>query len=461
MKTQSKMSIFHRGEVCFAPTTAAHPQAGAFQKHFVWLLLALVLFAAPVLAQDDAFPRTLTDGLGVEVTILAEPQRIVSLTLSSDAVLLDLVAPERIAALTELSLDPGISNSAIASAAFDTHIAAAEDVEQVISLEPDLLLVASYTAPEVVEQYRQAGLTVFSTASPNSFAAIASNIRLIGQAVGAEDRAEAIVAQMESEIEAVSAAVAGRGESVRVLYLTPNNYTSGVDSSISEIIAAAGGVDLAAEAGIEQYAPLSDEFIIEQDPDIILLSGWTPWDPTFVDEFINNPAFSNLAAVQNRRVYTANDAHLSTVSHYIAEGVKDVAAYLYPDLYPAYPLTLTDAANAAVTVAAYPGAVIVTEAHADLLNALLEVVGDDRAFDLLITDLQDRIGTDRDAVLFLPADAPDPSIDAPSLTIVRLYAGDSPAEQIENTLMMGTALGARAAALDVVAGLIDAVEVQG
>lgn len=421
----------------------------------MWLLLA-----TGVGAQDAAFPRMLTDGLGNEVVIDALPQRIVSLTLSSDTMLVELVEPERIAALTQLSLDPGISNIPVESAAFATHIASAEDVEQIISLEPDLIFAASFTAPEVVEQYRQVGLTVFVTGTPNSFAAIADNLRLIGAAVGEDDRAEALIARMEADIAAVTAAVEGRAESLRTLYLTPNNYTSGANSSISEIIAAAGGIDVSAAAGIDQYAPLSDEFIIEQNPDVILLSGWTPWDLTFVEGFLTSPTFAGLAAVQNGRVYTVYDAHLTTVSQHISEGVRDVAAYLYPDLYPTYPITLTDAAAETVTVEALPGAVVVTDIHAPLLTDLLDVAGGERGFDLLITDMQDNIGSDRDTLVFAPLGVDAPPVSAPSVTVVRLHPGDSPAERAANAILIGTALSQRTAALNIVAGISDVLEAQ-
>ena len=160
-----------------------------------------------------------------------------------------------------------------------------------------------------------------------------------------------------SDVAAVADAVGAPETPVRALYLTPGNYTSGANSTISEVIAAAGGVDVAAEAAVDQFAPVTDEFIIEQNPDVILLSGWTPWDATFVDTFKNNPAFADLSAVQNDRVYVANDAHLTTVSQFIAEGVEDAAAYLYPELYPAFPLTLTDAAGNEITVNERPDTV--------------------------------------------------------------------------------------------------------
>jgi iron complex transport system substrate-binding protein len=411
--------------------------------------LLLVILALPAYAQDAGWPRTLVDGLGNEVTIAAPPQHIASLSLASDEVLLSLVEPERILAVTALSQDPALSNVAVQAQDIPNTVAASANIEFIISLEPDIVFVASFTAPDVVQQLRDAGLTVFATGFPIGFQQIKDNIALLGQAVGAENRAAELVAWMDGEIAAVSGAVA-RDNIVRALYLTPGNYTSGVDSSISEIIAAANGLDVAAQAGIEQVAPVSDEFIIEQDPDVILLSGWTPWDATFVDTFLNNPAFAGLSAIQNGRVYVANDAHLTTVSQYIAEGVKDVAAYLWPESYPTFPVTVTDAAGNELTIAEKPAeALIVSEIGGGLLQELLPYLGDDAPSvtygDAILPDIP---------VLFTSS----ADLDLPAVVV--LYDGDTPAEVVANIGLAGDVLGERVAALNAIAAYTDSLEAQ-
>lgn len=412
------------------------------------LFLALAL---PAVAQNGEWPRTLVDGLGSEVTIAAPPQRIVSVSLGADEVLLSLVEPERIAAVTALALDPAISNVAVQAQHIPNTIAAAEDTEFIISLEPDIVFVASFTTPEIIQQLRDAGLTVFATGFPVGFQQIKDNITLLGQAVGAEERAAQLVAWMNGEIAAVSGVVA-RDNIVRALYLTPGNYTSGVNSSISEVIATANGLDVAAQAGVEQFAPVSDEFIIEQDPDVILLSGWTPWDATFVDTFKNNPTFADLRAVKKGRVYVANDAHLTTVSHYIVEGVKDVAAYLWPELYPAFPVTVTDAAGNEITIEERPqGAVVISEFGGGLIDPLVPYLGEQG----LSVTYTDELVLGDEQVIFTTID------DLDARAVVVLYDGDTPAEVVANIALAGDALGERVAALNAIAAYTDSLETAG
>ncbi len=319
------------------------------------VILSVVLGPLPALAQDGEWPRAVIDAGGNTITLPAPPARIASVTIASDEILLSLIAPERLIGVTSLATDPGISNVAARAAAIEHHVIA--DPELLISLAPDLVIVATWTDPAVIDQLRDAGLNVFLMPMPVGLEPIKEAARLLGSVVGAETAAEAMVARMDDQIAAVSAAVNGETP-VRVLYLTPGNYTSGTPSTIAEVIAAAGGIDIAAEAGVSQFEPLGDEFLLEQDPDVILFSGWTPWDPAYVEAFLNNPVYAGLSAVQSGRVYLVNDAHLTTTSPYIAEGVADVAALLYPDRYPAYPMTVEDALGRTVTLESRPQTIV-------------------------------------------------------------------------------------------------------
>lgn len=430
-------------------------------KKLLLFVLCLML-VLPVAAQDTGeWPRTLVDGLGTEVTLEAAPQNIVSLSLGVDEILLPLLGPDRFAAVTALSQDPGISNVVTIANQVENTIVSAQDTEQIIALEPDIVFAATFTAPEVLQQLRDAGLTVFATDYSVGFDAIRENIRLLGQVVGDEDGAEALIASMDADIASVQQAVGAPELATRALFLTPGFYTSGTNSTIEEVITAAGGVDIAAAAGTDQFAALSEEFIIEQDPDVILLSGWTPYDPTFVETFMTNPAFSSLSAIANGRVYVANDAHLSSVSQYISEAVADVAAYLYPELYPAFPLTITDAAGNDVTIPGEPRTIVVAgEAESEALTLLLGA-GPTRGYDILIIDTDDGgIGTEGNVVVFsaLPQDALPAISGGDSVTYVQLYEATEPGDVAANLQIIGAALGERIASLNAFAGYTDAFE---
>jgi len=282
-------------------------------------------------AEDAAFPVTVVDGLGTEVTLDAPPTRIVSMTLGTDELLLDLVGPERIAAITYLASDATTSN--IAGRPELEQIGATVEPnpspEQIIALEPDLVFVASFTDATVIEQLRSAGLTVFAVGSFNSIEAMQENILTIGELVGEPERAAELVAEMDATLAAVEQAVQGaEGEPPSVLYLSTGGWVAGSATTVDDMINRAGGTNIAAD--LVDWNQISEEALIELNPDVVVLSPYVT-----DEEFAGNPAFSGMAAVEAGRVFAIHDAYMSATSHYIVRGVEVLAHRLYPDLVPA------------------------------------------------------------------------------------------------------------------------------
>ncbi len=318
----------------------------------VVLTVLTVLAGVPALAQDSGFPRTITDGAGNQVTINTEPVHIVSATLVSDEVLLSLVDPSRLTAVTANAFDATQSNVAELAKSIPNKLSSPLDPEAVVALKADLVIVSPFTDPGVVKQLKDAKQTVFMLASPYSIKDIEKNITLLGQAVGEERRAAEMVDGMETKLKTIADAVQGVKAPLTVLYYAPDGYSDGPGTTIDEVITRAGGVNAVTAGGIKDSFPqLNDEFVVKQDPDVILLAGFNNYSPGFVDKFNSNPNFQTLKAIKNKRVFVANDAHVASISQYIVEGVSDVAALLYPDVYKPEPAATANATLAATLAA--------------------------------------------------------------------------------------------------------------
>src|SRR5688572_20865958 len=112
------------------------------KRTLLFSLLLLFIFALPAAAQDGTWPRTIVDAQGTEVTIAAPPQRIASLSLAADETLLPMLTPARFVAVTALGKDPAISNVAVLADQVPNAIVSSDDTEQIIALEPDLVIAA-------------------------------------------------------------------------------------------------------------------------------------------------------------------------------------------------------------------------------------------------------------------------------------------------------------------------------
>lgn len=278
---------------------------------------------------QNGFPLVLTDSSGTEVVIEKRPERIASVTLGTDEILLALVDKSRLVAVTQLSTDPAISNVAGQTDDIPVKIANS-NAEQIIGLQPDLVFVASYTTPEVVQQLRDAGLTVFVFSFVDSIEQMQENILTIGKVVGETEKAERLVADMDARLTAIAEKVAQVEERPTVLNYTPDGYTGGKGTSNDDIITRAGGRNLAAEAGIEGWQQISLEKVVELNPDVILVSDWNPEDPEFAKTLRNHAVLEQVTAVRENRVVAVPGKHLTTVAQYVVNGVEDVYRVLYP-----------------------------------------------------------------------------------------------------------------------------------
>jgi iron complex transport system substrate-binding protein len=278
-------------------------------------------------ATPAAFPVTVKDGLGNEITLAQKPMRIVSATLGTDEILLDLVDPERLIGVTYLASDKTTSNIADRPELKQIKNTVQDDPEQIIALEPDLVFAASFTKPEVIDQLKKAKITVFVVGNFTSIEAMRDNILTIGKLVGEETKANKLADQMDKVLSEVDDKLKkAPGPKPSVLYLASEGWTAGSGTTVDNVIAEAGGINAA--ASLKDWNQLSPEKVIELNPDVVILS------PYVTDqEFLKNAAYKNLTAVKNGRVVAITDAHMSAVSQYIVLAVEDVARVLYPDQF--------------------------------------------------------------------------------------------------------------------------------
>ncbi len=262
------------------------------------------------------------------------PQRVVSLSLTADEILLALLPPKRIAALTHLADNATYSNVVAKARAVPHRVQA--NAEQVIALQPDLVVVSAsaHTGGTARALLRQTGIPLFPLQWHESLSGIRQSIIEVGRAVGEEPKARALVADMEQRLRAVQSRIADAYHP-RVLYFAPDGFTAGKKTNIDEMITIAGGRNIAALAGIEYFRKISHETLVMLNPEIILLSH-DPQSaaPQEVYQWLYaQPALRDVAAIQEGRVYAVPRPYLDVLSHHVIKGVEAIARLLHPDAF--------------------------------------------------------------------------------------------------------------------------------
>lgn len=251
------------------------------------------------------------------------PGRIVSVTLASDEILLDIVDErERISAVTYLADDASISN-VVEKAKGIKKIRA--NIEQIIELRPDLVIAAGYLGSDFIKLLKSAGLKTMVLKEVNDIGSIRNNIQMIGKAVCEVENANKLVSNMEEEISEIRSNYNPPENRPEVLFYSAPGFTAGPESLINELITMAGGSNAFDSVSFVRSSKISLEYIVEKDPDIIILSNFSPSDPDFESSFLNNPAIKESTAYKEGNIHVMEGRYIVSASHYVVEGITRLA----------------------------------------------------------------------------------------------------------------------------------------
>ena len=290
-------------------------------KKLVSLFLALVMAFSLTAAFAESTAVTVTDMAGREITLDAPATKVVALTASDCEILAALGAEDTLVGRGEYCDYPEsiLEVPAVQSGA-DTNL------EQIIALEPQVVIMAKMAqTEEQVAALEKAGIRVVVSDAPD-IEGVYTAIRLIGALVGRNDEAEAMVADMQSTFADIAAKSENTGKTVyfEVSPLQWGLWTAGKGTFMDELATMCGLTN--AFADVEGWAEISEEQVLERDPDyIVTISMYYGEGPTPVEEIKSRAGWDALKAVQNDAIFNADSNEVSRPG----PRLKDAAEALY------------------------------------------------------------------------------------------------------------------------------------
>ncbi len=257
----------------------------------------------------------------------AAPRRVASLNLTADEILVELLPPERLVAVTSFADERGTSNVVGRVPAAVTRLPRA-DLERLVALQPDLVVVSEYTDPDFLDLLGRSGLRYHRMQGLHGLAGERQAILDLGAAVGERARAEALVARFDAILADLARRLAGAPRP-RVLYWA-DGMTAGGDTAIGALIECAGGLNVARTLGVTGIVPIAAERAFVADPDVVLVGVW----PGVLQSLHADPLLSRMRAVREGRIVTLPTELLVTLSHHAAEASWRLAWALHPDRVP-------------------------------------------------------------------------------------------------------------------------------
>jgi iron complex transport system substrate-binding protein len=227
--------------------------------------------------------------------------RVASINLCADQHVLALADPEQILTVSWLAADP--EESLLASEA-QRHTLNYGTAEELLKLEPDIVLAGTYTSPFTRAMLRRLGHRVVELEPEASLADIERNVRLVAELVGQVARGEQLVATLREHVRAIEANRPRRN--LAAVIVRPGGFTVGAESLANELLTLAGFTNVAAERGLDRWGSLSMEALLRSSPEIIVLTGYRNAQPSLANAVLEHPALARLGAAQRTvTVHTA------------------------------------------------------------------------------------------------------------------------------------------------------------
>ena len=225
-----------------------------------------------------------------------EPQRIVSIGLCPDQLLLMMAQRSQIASLT--SSATSLQMSYMADAVGDIPLNNAT-VEEIIPYRPDLIVGSHFAARDTTRFLRQLGYQVKLVTLPKTIEEIYTLLTGFGEWTGNQARAASLITKMKQEIVEIQARYAHRPVKSMIIY-SPNGYTIGADTLENDVLKYAGFRNLSAEMGIVGFKKISLEKVIAARPDFLQLDNHIFNRDSIASSYLGHPVLNKIVDNKER-----------------------------------------------------------------------------------------------------------------------------------------------------------------
>jgi iron complex transport system substrate-binding protein len=261
------------------------------------------------------FPVTVGD-----LTLDAEPQRVVSMSATATEMLFAVGAGDKVVAVDNFSNFPADVESLPKVDAYQPS------VEAISELDPDLVII-SYDPGNLVEQLNALSIPVFAAYAVANLDGAYEQMQQLGALTGQADEAAVVVNAMRSEIDSLVASVTTQDPPLTYFYeLDPTLYSVTTNTFIGSVMAQFGLVSIA--DGVQEgndYPQLSAEVIVEKNPDLIFLAD-VKCCAQSAATLAEREGWSVLRAVNNGSIVELDDDIASRWGPRLVDLMKQVAA---------------------------------------------------------------------------------------------------------------------------------------
>jgi iron complex transport system substrate-binding protein len=232
---------------------------------------------------------------------------------------------DRIVACTKYCADvcPDICNKGTTIVA-DSWTA---NTDQIVAARPDLVIAAVPYQEKAVTEILKSGARFLGLA-PKKLADIYTDIATIAGIMGALDRGEQVIREMQQEIETVRRQTNG-ARRPRVFCEEWGKPLIASQPWVAELVEVAGG-EFMGTPGKQTSA----EAVLSHNPDVVVAAWCGAGDRVPLDKIIHDRGWGQMRAAKENRVYCIRDEFLNTPAPTLVHGLRALAAAIHPEDFP-------------------------------------------------------------------------------------------------------------------------------
>ncbi|MBQ7886170.1 MAG: ABC transporter substrate-binding protein [Clostridia bacterium] len=288
-------------------------------KKYVSLFLALMLSLCLSCAAGESL--IISDMFGREVTLDGPATRIVALEPSDCEMLCALGCEDALVGRGKYcDYPPSVLELPAVQSGANTNL------EEILALAPQVVVMSDMAhTQEQIDLLESNGVKVIGT-DANSIEEVYENLRLLGVVMGKEAEAEEIVANMQATFDDIAAKSEKTDKTIyfEVMPLEWGLWSAGTGTFMHELAEICGMQN--AFADIEGWQAVSQEQVIERNPDyIVLVTGMGEAAP---DEVKAREGWGEMDAIQNGAIYNADSYAMTRPAPRLAQAAVDLYNFL-------------------------------------------------------------------------------------------------------------------------------------
>lgn len=225
------------------------------------------------------------------------PQRIVSINLCADQLVLALADRGQIAGLTKNATDTEMSGEAAKARGLPLL---SNSAEQILAIDPDLIVGMPASRSAALSALPEQTYPLLDLDTANTLGEIHMSIRQTAVAIGHRERGDALIARMQADLAGLSKP--GRGRVAA--YYQRRGYMTGTGTLIDELMTRVGLVNLAGKLGKPPLSQLSIEEMVAAQPDYLIVESATDKVTDQGSEMLHHPALKDIPRISVPQAWT-------------------------------------------------------------------------------------------------------------------------------------------------------------